>query len=81
MWKRVIVFTIFLMFTLLLCQMSLIALTGIQRVPNRDAWMYKGFRCEVEYYPSKQIIALFCPGIDVVRLWPLPIEQPWNEGE
>ena len=24
-------------------------------------------------------LALACPGIDYIRLWPLPIQQPWDE--
>ena len=24
-------------------------------------------------------IALACPGVDMIRLWPLPVQQPWFE--
>jgi hypothetical protein len=24
-------------------------------------------------------VALGCPGVDYIRLWPLPVEQPWQE--
>ena len=24
-------------------------------------------------------IAMACPGVDMIRLWPLPVQQPWFE--
>ena len=28
--------------------------------------------------PSRTLV-LACPGVDAIRLWPLPVEQPWVE--
>ena len=37
-------------------------------------------RCEVHYHkPSIRAVALACPGVDYIRLWPLPVIQPWDE--
>ena len=36
-------------------------------------------RCYVDYHTSIQAVALACPGVDYIRLWPLPPEQPWQE--
>jgi hypothetical protein len=33
-------------------------------------------------YPPSQpfrTLVLACPGVDAIRLWPLPVEQPWAE--
>ena len=30
--------------------------------------------------PSRTLV-LACPGVDAIRLWPLPVEQPWDEDE
>ena len=27
----------------------------------------------------EQTLVLACPRIDAIRLWPLPLEQPWDE--
>ena len=33
------------------------------------------------YPPSAQprTLVLACPGVDAIRLWPLPVEKPWVE--
>jgi len=36
-------------------------------------------RCYLNYHTSIQAVALACPGVDYIRLWPLPPEQPWQE--
>ena len=32
--------------------------------------------------PSQPVrtLVLACPGVDAIRLWPLPVQQPWDEG-
>lgn len=40
-------------------------------------------RCEIIYFDTTlqpiRTLAFACPGIDMIRLWPLPIEHPWFE--
>ena len=40
-------------------------------------------RCELDYidYTVQPVrtLAFACPGMDYIRLWPLPIQQPWIE--
>jgi hypothetical protein len=35
--------------------------------------------CALDYHASGRALALACPGVDYVRLWPLPVIQPWEE--
>lgn len=40
--------------------------------------------CELDFYHNERLqpvftIALACPRTDYIRLWPLPIKQPWSE--
>ena len=36
--------------------------------------------CELDYHiPPVNAVALACPGVDLMRIWPLPITQPWCE--
>ena len=40
-------------------------------------------RCELDYIDNTvqpvHTLALACPGMDYISLWPLPIQQPWFE--
>ena len=40
-------------------------------------------RCELDYFDNTaqpvHTLALACQGIDYIRLWPLPVQQPWDE--
>ena len=36
-------------------------------------------RCSLDYHASARALALACPGVDYVRLWPLPLVQAWEE--
>ena len=42
------------------------------------------FRCELwileKPLQPKQTIALACPSVDLIRLWPLPMVQLWDKG-
>ena len=31
--------------------------------------------CYLDYHTPA--VALACPGVDYIRLWPLPVTQPW----
>ena len=35
--------------------------------------------CDVQYHAEWRATVLACPGIDLIKMWPLPIEQPWYE--
>ena len=36
--------------------------------------------CDVDWYEQRGgAIVIACPYTDLIRLWPLPIEQPWWE--
>ena len=39
------------------------------------------FNCQLQYYyPPEQSVntlVLTCPRMEMMRLWPLPVEQPW----
>jgi len=37
--------------------------------------------CALDYHASDTALALACPGVDYIRLWPLPVVQPWEELE
>ena len=37
--------------------------------------------CELDYHTTKHTLALACPDVDYMRLWPLPVIQPWEEVE
>ena len=36
-------------------------------------------RCDVDWHVSRGIVAVACVGRDMIRVWPLPVEQPWWE--
>jgi hypothetical protein len=35
--------------------------------------------CHLDYHANIHAVALACPGVDYIRLWPLPVEQPGQE--
>jgi hypothetical protein len=35
--------------------------------------------CGVQYHAEWHATVLACPGTDLIKVWPLPIEQPWYE--
>jgi hypothetical protein len=40
--------------------------------------------CELDFFHDTSLqpvftVALACPRVDYIRLWPLPIKQPWSE--
>jgi hypothetical protein len=36
-------------------------------------------RFDVDWHVDRGIMAVACVGRDLIRLWPLPVEQPWWE--
>ena len=68
---------------LLLAMVALFALATRQKVPGVWSTHLLG-RCELVHYTRaseqpERTITLDCPGIDSIRLWPLPPAQPWHE--
>lgn len=35
--------------------------------------------CYPDYHTPIHAVALACPGVDYTRLWPLPVERPWED--
>ena len=36
--------------------------------------------CDIDWFQKKGgVLVLGCPHMDMLRLWPLPFEQPWWE--
>jgi len=35
----------------------------------------------LDYHATQRALALACPGVDYIRLWPLPVTRPWEEPE
>ena len=36
--------------------------------------------CDVDWFENRGgVLVLGCPHMDMLRLWPLPVEQPWWE--
>lgn len=35
--------------------------------------------CDVQYHAEWHATVLACPRTDLIKLWPLPIDQPWYE--
>lgn len=67
-----------------------IVLTGILPSTIKTDYSIEGarilpipFRCELWILEKplqlEQTIALACPGVDLIRLYPLPIVQPWDD--
>jgi hypothetical protein len=47
---------------------------------TQGVWSVKLVRgCHLDYHAPIQAVALACPGVDYLKLWPLPPEQPWQE--
>jgi hypothetical protein len=35
--------------------------------------------CDIEWFDKRDSLVLACPHTDLIKLWPLPVEQPWWE--
>lgn len=35
--------------------------------------------CDMERFKNRGVVVLACPHTDLIKLWPLPVEQPWYE--
>lgn len=70
------------LFTLILVATLAIAV-GRPRELMPHVWTVDAGSCSVDFYspPAQRryTIALACPGVDYIRLWPLPPIRPWSE--
>jgi hypothetical protein len=52
-----------------------------------DAILLPGYCISCELWddlpPSQPVrtLVLACPGVDAIRFWPLPVQQPWEKDE
>ncbi len=37
--------------------------------------------CDLDWHGERLALAVACPGQDLIRVWPLPVEQPWWEDD
>ena len=69
----------FLLFLLLLAPLAGLALPGRVRRLTETVWTVRLVAgCEMDYHTPIQAVALACPGVDYMRVWPLPVVQPWE---
>jgi hypothetical protein len=33
--------------------------------------------CDLDWHSQRSALVVACPGQDLIRVWPLPVEQPW----
>jgi len=52
-------------------------MTGAERVPG--VVTHAIGPCDVDWYGARPALVVVCPGQDLIRVWPLPVEQPWIE--
>ena len=51
----------------------------LDRVTEKEQLSIYLRRETLDYHANIHAVALACPGVDYIRLWPLPVEQPWQE--
>ena len=81
MKRQVMIFSVTLFITVNLAYGFLVSRTR-ETIPGAVSTELPG-RCEIiQFDRSLQpvyTIALACPRMDMIRLWPLPVQQPWFE--
>lgn len=35
--------------------------------------------CDLDWHSKRPALVLACPGQDLIKVWPLPVDQPWGE--
>jgi hypothetical protein len=63
-----------LAFRALLFAMTVWYQTGRERVPG--VVTHAIGPCDVDWYGERRVLVVACPGQDLIRVWPLPVEQP-----
>jgi hypothetical protein len=73
-------FVVFLVIVDLLFLAGLRLTTGGVRRLTDTTWTAKLVAgCEMDFVTSVGAVALACPGVDYMRVWPLPVVHPWFE--
>ena len=68
-----------LAFLVLLFGLTIWYQTGRERVPG--VFTHQIGPCDVAWFGERSVLVVACPGQDLIRVWPLPVEQPWWEDE
>lgn len=42
-------------------------------------WTVRLRSCYLDHHTPIHAVALACPGVDYIKLWPLPVEGPWQQ--
>jgi hypothetical protein len=70
----------FLLFLVIVDLVFLYLATGGVYKVTSTVWAAKVVvGCELDFWTSRGVVALGCPGVDFYRLWPLPVVHPWFE--
>lgn len=64
---------------LLLLALMLASMLAGARPIVPGVWSWPAGPCSVDYHVAQGVVALACPGRDLLRLWPLPPAGPWFE--
>jgi hypothetical protein len=60
------------------CSVHWLLFQGEERVPGVITRLLGP--CDVDWFENKGgILVLGCPHMDMLKLWPLPVQQPWFE--
>ena len=71
---------VLLLLLLDLLLLASLALPGRVRKLMESTWTVRLVAgCEMDFVTSVGAVALACPGVDYMRVWPLPVVQPWQE--
>ena len=54
-------------------------MVGTAEESIEGVWTVRLRSCYLDYHANIHAVALACPGVDYIKLWPLPVEQPWQE--
>lgn len=66
------------MLRLLMIFAFLLLITAREIAPGVLTWPLGS--CSVDWHQRRALV-LACPGVDMLRVWPLPFESPWWEDE
>lgn len=64
---------------LLMLALMLASMLAGARFPVPGVWSRSAGPCSVDHHAAQGVVALACPGRDMLRLWPLPPAGPWFE--
>jgi hypothetical protein len=62
-----------LAFLVILALLTALLATRVDKLTDNVCTLYVVGGCYLNYHASIQAVALACPGVDYIRLWPLPV--------